>query len=419
MDVTVSPAFRGHALAEEAAELMRACVQCGYCTETCPTWRRTGAECDPPRGRIQLVKELVEGTPASADPRHHLDRCLTCRSCETTCPQKVRYGRILDIGRELVERRTPRPRRERWMRAALRAVVPRRRRFAALLGLGRLARPVLPAALRARVPPAAKAGPWPDRAHARAMLVWRGCVQPSLAPDIDAAAARVLDRFGIRLIAARTGCCGALSHHLAQPDAARAQMRDNIDAIWREVEAGAEAIVMTASGCGAHVRDYGELLRDDPRYAERARRLSAMTRDLSEVVAAEWQEGSFVVAPPAPASPGARPQPRRIAVQSPCSLQHGQKLAGVVERLLRRAGFKLVPVAYPFMCCGSAGTTSILQPEIAQALRTQKLEALTATRPTAIATANIGCLHHLAETSPVPVRHWIELIDEVLPPAAK
>lgn len=417
MDVTLSDAFRGSPVAEEAAALMRACVQCGYCTETCPTLRVTGGEWDGPRGRIHLIKQLLEGETPSADVRRQLDGCLTCRSCETTCPQHVRYARILDLGRELVEHRTPRPLRERLARAALRAIVPNRRRFAALLALGRLARPLLPAALRERVPPARPAGAWPDRAHARTMLVWRGCVQPSLAPDIDAAAARVLDRFGVRLAAAGTGCCGALSHHMAADDEAKATMRRNIDALWPDVEAGAEAIVTTASGCGAHLRDYGELLRDDPRYAERAKRVSELAKDLCEVVAAEWKEGTFAPPAPPPGS-GTRPQPVRIAYQSPCSLQHGQKLAGAVEKLLKRAGYRLVPVAYPFMCCGSAGSYSILQPEMARTLRERKLETLTATRPTAIATANIGCLHHLAETSPVPVRHWIEFVDQALPPAS-
>jgi glycolate oxidase iron-sulfur subunit len=253
------------------------------------------------------------------------------------------------------------------------------------------------------------AGPWPERTHLRTMLVWQGCVQPALAPDINAAAARVLDRCGIRLVPAAAGCCGALSYHMAEPDEARAFMRRNIDACWPQIEAGAEAIVMTASGCGAHVRDYGELLRDDPLYRDKAQRFSELTKDIAEVVETERKQGRLPQLPPRPRSPD-----RRIAYQSPCSLQHAQKLKGVVEGLLKYAGYTPTPVAYPFMCCGSAGSYSILQPEIAEALRAAKLDTLLSTRPKLIATANIGCLTHLAAASPLPVRHWIELLDETL-----
>lgn len=403
MQIVLAEHFRDTDLGREAEAVLRPCVQCGYCTPVCPTYRLVEDEWDGPRGRIHLIKQLLEGTEPSANLQLHLDRCLTCRSCETTCPEGVRYGRLLDIGRELVEESPQRPLRERLTRRALRAVLPYRYRFTALLRIGQTMRRFLPEALRSMIPDKRPAGAWPDRAHTRSMLVWQGCVQPALAPDINAAAARVLDRFGIRLIPAKAGCCGALSHHMTATEEALVFMRRNIDACWPQIEAGVEAIVMTASGCGAHVRDYGHLLRDDQQYRDKATRFSELTRDIAEVVTQEWQDGGL------PASPG--PQ-RRIAFQSPCSLQHGQKLNSVVEKLLKRAGFRLAPVTHPFLCCGSAGSYSILQPALAESLREQKLVTLLGTRPSMIATANIGCLMHLAAASPVPVRHWIELLDE-------
>lgn len=410
METVLAEHFRDTDIGGEAEELLRPCVQCGQCTFICPTFRLLDDERDGPRGRIKMVHELLEGKAHSVDIQLHLDRCLTCRSCETSCPQGVRYGRLLDIARELVEKSVPRPLGQRLARRALRAVVSHRRRFTALLRIGQAMRGFLPVALRSRIPQRRAAGAWPDRAHARTMLVWPGCVQPALAPDVNAAAARVLDRFGIRLIAANAGCCGALSYHLAATDEARAFMRRNIDACWPQIEAGAEAIVMTTSGCGAHVRDYGYLLRDDPQYRDKAKRFSELIKDIAEVVTEEWQDS---LPPASPATPPGRPRGPRIAFQSPCSLQHGEKLNGLVEKLLRRAGFTLAPVAYAFMCCGAAGSYSILQPALAEALRARKLETLLACRPQVIATANIGCLIHLAVASPVPVRHWIELLDEV------
>jgi glycolate oxidase iron-sulfur subunit len=289
----------------------------------------------------------------------------------------------------------------------VRALVTHRARFTALLRTGQALRRFLPADLRARIPQRRSSGAWPDRAHARQMVIWQGCVQPALAPDINAAAARVLDRFGIRLIAASDGCCGVLSHHLAATDEARAFMRRNIDALWPHIEAGAEALVLTASGCGMHFREYGQLLRDDPKYHDKAMRVSELVKDIAEIVAEEWKED------PIQERPASQPG-RRIVFQSSCSLQHGEKLNGVVEKLLKRAGFKLLPVSYSFMCCGSAGAYSLLQRSLSESLRARKLDTLMASRPTAIATANIGCLTHLAEASPVPVSHWIELLDEIL-----
>lgn len=426
MKIELAETYRDTDLGREAEALLHPCVQCGQCTFTCPTFRLLDDEWDGPRGRIYLIKQMLEGKepdeatllPAyslktlegrsfGANLQLHLDRCLSCRSCETSCPQGVRYGRLLDIGRELVEKDVPRPLKERLLRRALRAVVPYRTRFTALLRTGQALRRFLPADLRSRIPERRPAGAWPDRAHARSMVIWQGCVQPALAPDINAAAARVLDRFGIRLIAASDGCCGALSHHMAATEEARAFMRRNIDALWPHIEAGAEAIILTASGCGAHFRDYGQLLHDDPHYRDKAKRVSDLVKDIAEIVADEWPEDPLQDAP--------APQPaRRIAFQSSCSLQHGEKLNGVVEKLLKRAGFKLVPVTYPFMCCGAAGSYSILQRTLSESLRARKLETLMASRPTAIATANIGCLTHLASASPVPVSHWIELLDATL-----
>ncbi len=423
MKVDLAENYRGTDMGREAAALLGPCVQCGQCTFICPTFRLLDDEWDGPRGRIYLIKQMLEGEMPSAasllpaytlktlqhdtigaNLREHLDRCLTCRSCEASCPQGVRYGRLLDIGRELVEGESPRPFIERLVRRALRAIVPHRRRFTALLRIGQSLRKFLPRDLQSRVPRRRPMGEWPDRPHARSMLVWQGCVQPALAPDINAAAARVLDRLGIRLIRAGDGCCGAVSQHMGAADEARAFMRRNIDALWPYIEAGAEAIVLTASGCGAFFREYVHLLRNEPEYRDKAKRVSELTKDIAEVVTDAWRNDEN-------ASPGQQQGPR-IAFLSSCSLQHSQKLNSVAEKLLCRAGFKLVSVSYSFMCCGAAGTYSILQRKLSESLRMRKLGTLLATRPQAIATANIGCMMHVAAASPVPVRHWIEFLDE-------
>lgn len=386
----------------EAERILRTCVHCGFCNATCPTYQLLGDELDGPRGRIYQIKGVLEGERASARTRLHLDRCLTCRACETTCPSGVQYGHLVDIGRELVERQVPRSRRERTLRAALRSILSNRRIFTALLRTGQWMRPLLPASLRARVPAPRPLGPsLATRPHKRSVILLDGCVQPALAPQINAATARVLDALGIAAVTApRAGCCGAVSQHLSAPEQALDFARRNIDAWWPLVEDGAEALVMTASGCGAMVRDYGYLLRNDPAYAPRAARISSMTRDIVEVVA---NEDVSTLGP-------ADNVPRRIAFQSPCTLQHGQQLGGVVEGLLSRLGFELTPVADSHLCCGSAGTYSILQRDLSERLRTNKLSALQAGSPALIATANIGCLHHLQSATDLPVRHWIELL---------
>jgi glycolate oxidase iron-sulfur subunit len=393
----------------EADAILRKCVHCGFCTATCPTYQLLGDELDGPRGRIYLVKQMLEGAAVSAKTQRHLDRCLTCRSCESTCPSGVEYHRLADIGRAVAEARVPRPLWERLRRRALREFLPRPWLFAPLLRLGQLARPLLPEGLAATVPARRRAGPWPERAHARRMLALAGCVQPSLAPDINAATARVLDRLGISLVQVpEAGCCGALRFHLNDQAGALADARRNIDAWWPYVEAGAEAIVMTASGCGAHVREYGHLLRHDPAYREKAARISELTRDVSEVVAGEKERLLPLL------SPASRLLQRKVAFHSPCSLQHGQKIRGVVEELFAAAGFALQPVADAHLCCGSAGTYSILQPELSRKLRENKLAALAAGAPEAIASANIGCIVHLQAGTATPVRHWIELVAERL-----
>jgi glycolate oxidase iron-sulfur subunit len=400
MQTELAEFIRDTPAGREAEAILRKCVHCGFCTATCPTYQVLGDDLDSPRGRIYLMKRALEGAAVSDKTRLHLDRCLTCRACETTCPSGVQYGRLVDIGRAVVESKTRRGPLERAKRAALAFALPRTALFSAALALGRLARPLLPPALKAKVPPAARrAGPWPAPRHARKMLVLAGCVQPALAPSINAAAARVLDRMGISLIeAAGAGCCGGLRFHLNYQDDGRDDMRALVDAWWPAVEKGeVEAIVVTASGCGVTVKEYGHLLAQDPAYAEKAKRISALARDLSEVIDAETIRAG--------AGRG------KVAFQSPCTLQHGQQIRGRVEALLSAAGDELTPVNDAHLCCGSAGTYSLTQPAISTELRTRKLAALEAGAPTRIATANIGCLTHLQGGTATPVRHWIELLD--------
>jgi len=393
----------------EAEEILRKCVHCGFCTATCPTYQLLGDELDGPRGRIYLIKQVLEGQPATEKTRLHLDRCLTCRACESTCPSGVEYGRLADIGRHEVEKQVPRQGADRLMREALKGVVPRSGVFGAALGLGRMFKPLLPWVLAQKVPHAPTAGHWPAPKHARRMIALAGCVQPSMRPSINAATARVLDLLGISLVEqASAGCCGAVRFHLHDQDGGREDARRNIDAWWPEIAAGrVEAIVVTASGCGVQVKDYGHLLKDDPAYALKAARVAALTRDPAEVVAAEAAALQAVLARRrAPASE------QKIAVHAPCSLQHGQKIRGVVEGLLGAAGYVLTPVADGHLCCGSAGTYSLLQPGLSRQLRDNNLAALGAGSPERIVSANIGCIEHLCGAATVPVQHWIELIDE-------
>ena len=393
MQTSLADFIRDTPEGREAEAILRKCVHCGFCTATCPTYQLLGDDLDSPRGRIYLMKRALEGAAVSAKTRLHLDRCLTCRACETTCPSGVRYGRLVDIGRAVVEARTRRSPWDRLKRAVLAFGLPRTALFGAALRLGRLAR---------MAPSARPSGAWPAARHARKMIVLRGCVQPALAPSINAAAARVLDRIGISLVEVPgAGCCGGVRFHLNHQEAGRDDMRALIDAWWplvsgREID----AVVMTASGCGVTVKDYVHLLATDQRYHGRAQRVSELTVDLCEVIRpADLPQGTKL---------------GRIAFHSPCTLQHGQQLHGKIEALLERVGYELTPVRDAHLCCGSAGTYSLLQPEIANDLRARKLAALEEGAPQAIATANIGCLMHLQAPSATPVRHWIELLDAAL-----
>ena len=409
MQTSLADFIRDTPEGREADAILRKCVHCGFCTATCPTYQLLGDELDGPRGRIYLIKQALEGNEITARTQLHLDRCLTCRACESTCPSGVEYGRLADIGRKVVEERVSRGPWQKIQRAALSAVLPRTRVFGILLAIGRAVRPILPRALADKVPARGEAtGAWPPPRHVRRMLVLAGCVQPVLAPAINAAAARVLDRLGISLVEGESaGCCGAVRFHMNRQAAGKADARALIDAWWPQVEAGAQAVVMTASGCGTMVKEFGHLLRHEPAYAAKAARISALTRDLSEVLAAERAGLEKILG-------GRHAVKRKIAFHSPCSLQHGQKIQGAVEPLLELAGFELTPVADAHLCCGSAGTYSILQPELARQLRVNKLAALHAGMPEEIATANIGCLTHLASGTQARVLHWVQLLDRRL-----
>ncbi|MDZ7594627.1 MAG: glycolate oxidase subunit GlcF [Thiobacillus sp.] len=409
MQTKLADAYRNTPDGDAAERILRNCVHCGFCLATCPTYQILGNELDSPRGRIYLMKQVLEGATPTAKTQLHLDRCLTCRNCETTCPSGVEYGKLLDIGRHLVEEKVGRSVSETATRAALKTGLGTPLLFNTALKIGQSVRGLMPGFMKSRIPAAEAAGGWPQAHHARRMLVLQGCVQPGLKPNINAATARVLDRIGISLFAEdAAGCCGALAHHLNDTDDGLAAARRNIDAWIPHLDAGAEAIVMTASGCGVMVKDYGWLLRDDAAYAEKAARISAATQDISEILVAERTAlaSRSALRSPLPA--------KKIAYHPPCTLQHGQKLMGGVEALLTDAGFELTPVAEKHLCCGSAGTYSILQPEIANQLKARKLGNLQAGAPELIATANIGCLTHLQSGSNIPVRHWVELLDEAL-----
>ena len=387
---------------DAADEILRKCVHCGFCNATCPTYQLLGDELDGPRGRIYLIKAVLEGDHVSAKTQTHLDRCLTCRACETTCPSGVRYGRLVDIGRHVVESRVPRPTLERVKRRVLASVLSGATRFGLLLGIGRLLRPLLPERLKRQIPLKREAGVWPESRQLRFMTTLGGCVQPAIGPQINAAAARVLNRLGITLVEpAENRCCGAVTYHSSESERGLEQMRRNIDSWWPQLEAGAEAIVVTSSACALQVKEYAELLAHDADYADKAARVSALTKDLAEVVSAQNIE-----------SLGKPGHGHRIAFHAPCTLQHGQQLTGRVEPMLLTLGFELTPVPNGHLCCGSAGTYSLLQRKLSQRLLDDKLEALSSGEPEIIATANIGCYTHLGSKARVPVKHWIELLDQ-------
>ncbi len=387
----------------EAESILRACVHCGFCTATCPTYQLLGDELDGPRGRIYQIKQVLEGIPPSTKTLQHLDRCLTCRNCETTCPSGVQYGRLLDFGREQVTAATQRPWFARLQRWGMRQVLPYPRRFAALLRVGQALRPLLPPGIKRKVPQHTAAVSARITRHARKVLMLEGCVQPALAPNINQATRRVLDRLGIQVVDANAGCCGALSHHMTATEQAEVFMKRNIDAWWPALEAGAEAIIINASGCGTQVKDYGRLLAHDGAYADKAQQVAGRARDLGEFLAQEDLSalGRFA-------------KTRHVAFHPPCTLQHGQQLQNVVEPLLEGLGLTLTPISDAHLCCGSAGTYSITQPELSRQLRERKLQSIQAGQPELIASANIGCIHHLAEGTDLPVRHWVELVDELI-----
>ena len=405
MQTTLSEQARQLPRAREAESILRSCVHCGFCNATCPTYQLLGDELDGPRGRIYLIKQVLEGNQVTQKTQQHLDRCLSCRNCETTCPSGVDYHNLLDIGRAVVDAQVPRPLAQRLLREGLRSVVPRTSLFKRLVGSAQLLRAWLPAPLQDKLPrnvPAVK--PRPTTRHARQVLMLEGCVQPSLSPNTNVAAARVLNRLGISVTPAReAGCCGAVDYHLDAQAAGLDRARRNIDAWWPGIEQGAEAIVQTASGCGAFIKDYGHLLSSDPAYASKAARVSALARDLAEVLRDEPLEQLGLHGE------------QRLAFHCPCTLQHAQKLGGAVEDILSRLGFNLTAVPDSHLCCGSAGTYSLTQPELSRQLRDHKLNALESGHPDVIVTANIGCQSHLDSAGRTPVRHWIELVEAALP----
>ena len=406
MQTSIEKAMRDTPAGREAERIVRACVHCGFCTATCPTYQLMGDELDGPRGRIYLIKSMLEANTASHKTMRHLDRCLTCRACETTCPSGVEYGKLVDIGRQVMEDKVRRRWHERGFRWLILRVMPYRGRFTPLLRLGQCVRWLLPPAMKGMIPPRPRSLPTvaPRPKGGRRVLLFKGCVQPALAPEINQATVRVLHRLDIAVDEiADQGCCGALPQHLSAAGQAAALMRRNIDAFWPQVSQGAEAIISTASGCGVQLKEYGYLLREDPEYADKAARIAALSKDIAEYLAGLELGGL------------PRPPARPLVFQSPCTLQHGQKLNGVTEALLERLGFELAPVKDAHLCCGAAGVYSLLQGKISRRLRAGKIKNLLAGRPEAILTANSGCAKHLQQASPVPVRHWIEAVAELLP----
>jgi len=411
MQTNLAPEFKGTADGEAAEAILRKCVHCGFCTATCPTYQLLGDELDGPRGRIYLMKQVLEGAPVTQKTQGHLDRCLTCRNCESTCPSGVQYGELVEIGRRIVDARVQRPRGERAVRWLLKEGLTSPL-FAPAMKLGQAMRPLLPAALRNKVPPKAdaKAHRWPTREHPRKVLMLLGCVQPAMLPNINSATARVLDAAGIQtLVAEEAGCCGAIRSHLGDQAGGLADMRRNIDAWWPQVAAGkVEAVVMNASGCGLAVKEYGHALAGDAAYADKAKRISELTKDVSELLPE--------------LTPLLKPKVRRrsatkLAFHPPCTLQHGQQLRGGVEAHLNELGFDVrTAMTESHLCCGSAGTYSVLQPKLAYELRDRKLANLDALESQVIVSANVGCIQHLQTGTAVPVKHWIELLDEALVP---
>jgi glycolate oxidase iron-sulfur subunit len=410
MQTNLSPEFANTAEGEEATGILRKCVHCGFCNATCPTYQLLGDELDGPRGRIYLIKQVLEGAPVTRSTQQHLDRCLTCLNCETTCPSGVKYGDLVDIGRKIVDERVERPVTEKTARWMLREGMTSPL-FAPAMAVGKALRPLLPKLLRDKIPavtPRAELPPTPATQHRRKILMLRGCVQPAMLPNIDHAAVRVLDAAGIQVVeAAGTGCCGALRTHLSDHAGGLENMRRNIDAwipLLDSIEV--EAIVSSATACQLAIKDYAQALSHDVQYAAKAARISALARDLSELLP------DLVEALKDKCKPG---KAARMVFHAPCTLQHGQKLRGGVETHLRELGFDVMPpAAEAHLCCGSAGTYSVLQPELSRQLRDRKLKNVAALEPQCILSANVGCIQHLQSGTSTPVKHWIEMLDEAL-----
>ncbi len=410
METHLADFIRDTSAGQEAEAILRKCVHCGFCTATCPTYQIFGDELDGPRGRIYLIKQMLEGVKPTEKTRLHLDRCLTCRSCETTCPSGVHYSRLLEVGRAVVEEQVPRTGVDKLLRIVLREVMARPALIGTAMKLGQMVRPLLPAVLKSKVPPMTTAGAPAPGGQTRKMLALAGCAQPSMYPNINGAAKRVLARLDIYLFEApAAGCCGALRQHLNDVSGAQDDVRRNIDAWWPYIEQ-VEAIVVTASACGVQIKDYGHVLQDDPDYSAKAARVAALARDISEIVADEQIALAALLEKSTPV------ERQKLAFHSPCTLQHGLKLRGGIEKLLTTAGFDLTPVADGHLCCGAAGTYSVLQSEISMQLRDNKLAALSACAPTGIASANVGCIAQLQGGAEIQVQHWIEWLDKRLLP---
>ena len=412
MQTHLAPEYQNTPDGQAAEAILRKCVHCGFCTATCPTYQLLGDELDGPRGRIYLIKQVLEGQTPGPSTQLHLDRCLTCRNCESTCPSGVNYGQLIDIGRKLVDAKVPRPPAARAVRWLLKEGLPSPL-FAPAMRLGQWVRPLLPAVLQQKVPPRQPDAAWPRTQHAHKVLLLAGCVQPGMAPNINSATARVLDAAGVQaIVAPDAGCCGAVKQHLNDHAGALAHMRANIDAWWPYIAPASamavQSIAMNASGCGLMVKEYGHHLRHDPAYADKAARVSALTRDLSELLP-QWVDTLRHRL-------NARARPS-LVFHPPCTLQHGQQVRGLVEEHMAALGFPVrLAAAQAHLCCGSAGTYSVLQPEIAQQLRDRKLDGLAAQPHEVIVSANIGCISHLQSGTPIPVRHWVEVLDAALAP---
>jgi glycolate oxidase iron-sulfur subunit len=406
MQTNLADFIRGTADGDEADAILRKCVHCGFCTATCPTYQLLGDELDGPRGRIYLMKQMLEGAPVTRSTQMHLDRCLTCRNCESTCPSGVQYGRLVEIGRKVVEEKVERPMRQRLQRRLLASLLPNSTIFTPAMKLGQQVRGILPRKLRAKIPLPERPLQPPTAKHDRKMLMLTGCVQPAMMPNVNTATQRVFDALGIEIVSAPdAGCCGAIRLHLGYNDDALDDVRNNIDAWWPYVENGVEAIVMNASGCGATVKEYAHLMRNDPKYAEKAQKIVDMTRDLAEILPAFEEELSALVR---------RRGVHTVAYHPPCTLQHGQQIRGRIEHLLTALGLEVRLPADSHLCCGSAGTYSVLQPKLSYTLRNQKLDRLEKTEPQMIISANVGCIAHLQSGTSTPVTHWIQLLEHLI-----